>query len=81
MSLALGSIKAVSHSTAILVVEDFEPFRRLICIVLRDWSQDAIIYETADGLECVEKALWNLSGVRCVSQNWSRGDAHLSVPR
>jgi CheY-like chemotaxis protein len=40
----------------ILVAEDSEPFRRLICTALRRWSQHAIVSEAADGLESVEKA-------------------------
>lgn len=40
----------------ILVVEDSEPFRKLICIVLRHWSHEARVDQTADGLEGVEKA-------------------------
>jgi len=56
MSLEQGSKKAVSRSIGILVVEDFEPFRQLICIELRNWSQHAIVDETADGLESVGRA-------------------------
>jgi DNA-binding NarL/FixJ family response regulator len=56
MSLEQGSKKAVSPSIGILVVEDFEPLRQLICNVLRNWSQHAIVDETADGLESVERA-------------------------
>jgi DNA-binding NarL/FixJ family response regulator len=56
MCLLQGSREAFSRSISILVVEDFEPFRRLICVALRNWSQHAIIVESADGLESLEKA-------------------------
>jgi DNA-binding NarL/FixJ family response regulator len=51
-----ASKKAVSPSIGILVVEDFEPLRQLICNLLRNWSQHAIVDETGDGLESVERA-------------------------
>jgi PAS domain S-box-containing protein len=38
----------------ILVVEDYEPFRRVICSSLRE--RDFRVMETSDGLEAVEKA-------------------------
>jgi PAS domain S-box-containing protein len=38
----------------ILVVEDYEPFRQLICSSLRE--RDFRVIETSDGLEAVEKA-------------------------
>src|SRR5215471_7104732 len=38
----------------ILVVEDYEPFRRVICSTLRE--RDFRVTETSDGLEAVEKA-------------------------
>jgi DNA-binding NarL/FixJ family response regulator len=43
-------------STRVLVVEDFEPFRRLICSTLRQRPEFQIIDEVADGLEAVQKA-------------------------
>jgi DNA-binding NarL/FixJ family response regulator len=56
MSFVQDSAQAVSRAIGILIVEDFDPFRQLICIVLRQWSPDALITETADGLEGVEKS-------------------------
>jgi DNA-binding NarL/FixJ family response regulator len=38
------------------VVEDFEPFRRLICSTLRQRPEFQIVEEVADGLEAVQKA-------------------------
>ena len=40
----------------VLVVEDFEPFRRLICSMLRKMPGLQIIAEASDGLEAVRKA-------------------------
>jgi DNA-binding NarL/FixJ family response regulator len=40
----------------ILVVEDFEPFRRLVVSTLKQRSGSQIIYEVVDGLKAVEKA-------------------------
>ena len=39
-----------------LVIEDYEPFRRFICSTLRKRSGLQIVGETADGLEAVQKA-------------------------
>ena len=39
-----------------LVIEDYEPFRRFICSTLRKRSGLQIVGETADGLEAVRKA-------------------------
>jgi len=39
----------------ILVVEDYEPFRRFICSSLRQRTKSQIIDEAADGLEAVHK--------------------------
>ena len=39
-----------------LVIEDYEPFRRFICSMLRKRSGLQIVGETADGLEAVQKA-------------------------
>jgi CheY-like chemotaxis protein len=41
-------------SLKILVVEDYEPFRRAICSSLRE--KDFLVMESADGLEAIEKA-------------------------
>jgi len=40
----------------VLVVEDFEPFRRLICSTLGKRSEFQIVEEVADGLDAVQKA-------------------------
>jgi DNA-binding NarL/FixJ family response regulator len=40
----------------VLVIEDYEPFRRFICSTLRKRSGLQIVGETADGLEAVQKA-------------------------
>ena len=45
-----------TSSCRVLVVEDFEPFRRLICSMLRERPEFQIIEEVADGLEAVQKA-------------------------
>ena len=39
-----------------LVIEDYEPFRRVICSTLRKRSGLQIVGETADGSEAVQKA-------------------------
>ncbi|MGC1423464.1 MAG: response regulator [Terracidiphilus sp.] len=44
------------QSCRVLVVEDFEPFRRLICSTLRTRPEFQIIGEVADGLEAVQRA-------------------------
>ena len=43
-------------SVRVLVIEDYEPFRRFICSTLRERSGLQIVGETADGLEAVQKA-------------------------
>jgi len=43
-------------SSRVLVVEDYEPFRRFICSTLRKSSELDIVGEVADGLEAVQKA-------------------------
>ncbi len=43
-------------SVRVLVVEDFEPFRRLICSTLSKRPELQIVEEVADGLEAVQKA-------------------------
>jgi DNA-binding NarL/FixJ family response regulator len=40
----------------VLVVEDFEPFRRFVCSTLRRRTELQVICEVADGLEAVRKA-------------------------
>jgi DNA-binding NarL/FixJ family response regulator len=40
----------------VLVVDDYEPFRRLICSTLGRKPETQIVGETSDGLEAVHKA-------------------------
>jgi DNA-binding NarL/FixJ family response regulator len=40
----------------VLVVEDYEPFRRLVCSMLRKQHDLRIVGEASDGLEAVRKA-------------------------
>ncbi len=47
-----GTLAAVR----ILVVEDFEPFRRFICLTLGKQANLQVICEVSDGLEAVHKA-------------------------
>jgi len=42
-------------SSHILVVEDFEPFRRLVCSTLGKRPELQVIGEASDGLEAVQK--------------------------
>ncbi len=46
----------VSRAVRVLVVEDFEPFRRLICSMLGQRPNLQIVGEASDGLEAVRKA-------------------------
>lgn len=41
----------------ILVVEDFQPFRKFICSTLQQRNDLQVVGETADGLEAVQKAV------------------------
>ena len=43
-------------SRKVLVVDDFEPFRRFICSTLRNRTELQVICEVSDGLEAVRKA-------------------------
>jgi DNA-binding NarL/FixJ family response regulator len=43
-------------SSRVLVVEDFEPFRRFICSTLRESPEFQIVAEVTDGLEAVQIA-------------------------
>jgi DNA-binding NarL/FixJ family response regulator len=43
-------------SLRVLVVEDFEPFRRFVCSRVGDSSELQVICEVSDGLEAVQKA-------------------------
>jgi DNA-binding NarL/FixJ family response regulator len=38
------------------VVDDFEPFRRLICLILQNQPEVQVVCEVSDGLEAVQKA-------------------------
>jgi DNA-binding NarL/FixJ family response regulator len=44
------------RSFQILVVEDYEPFRRFICLALQQRAELHVIGEVSDGLEAVQKA-------------------------
>jgi DNA-binding NarL/FixJ family response regulator len=46
-------------SRSVLVVEDYEPFRRFICSTLEKRPELQIVGEASDGLEAVKKA-WDL---------------------
>jgi DNA-binding NarL/FixJ family response regulator len=43
-------------SVRVLVVDDFEPFRRIVVSTLQKDSELQVIFEAADGLEAVQKA-------------------------
>jgi DNA-binding NarL/FixJ family response regulator len=43
-------------SRSVLVVEDYEPFRRFICSMLGKTPQFQIVGEVSDGLQAVQKA-------------------------
>jgi CheY-like chemotaxis protein len=43
-------------SARILVVDDYEPFRRWRCVTLEAWPRFQVIGEASDGLEAVQKA-------------------------
>lgn len=40
----------------VLVVDDFEPFRRLVCSILKKKQDLQVICESCDGLDAVQKA-------------------------
>jgi len=46
----------LSPIVRVLVVEDFKPFRRLICSMISQMPQLQIVGEASDGLEAVRKA-------------------------
>jgi DNA-binding NarL/FixJ family response regulator len=48
--------RAEVSSIRVLVVEDYEPFRRLICSTLGKRANAQVICEVSDGLEAVQKA-------------------------
>jgi DNA-binding NarL/FixJ family response regulator len=43
-------------SVRVLVVEDFEPFRRFVCSTLGNRPEFQVVCEVSDGLEAVQKA-------------------------
>jgi DNA-binding NarL/FixJ family response regulator len=43
------------RSAKVLVVEDFEPFRQLICSLLRERTEFRLVSESSDGLEAIQK--------------------------
>ena len=45
-----------NESVRILVVDDFEPFRDVVCSMLREHSEFQVIAEASDGLAAVQKA-------------------------
>jgi len=45
-----------ASSIWVLVVEDFEPFRRFVCSTLTKRPEMQIVAEASDGLEAVQKA-------------------------
>ena len=51
-----GKARAEVSSIRVLVVEDYEPFRRLICSTLGKRANTLVICEVSDGLEAVQKA-------------------------
>ena len=45
-----------SSSIRVMVVEDFQPFRQLVCSKLEEHPELQVICEVTDGLEAVQKA-------------------------
>jgi DNA-binding NarL/FixJ family response regulator len=43
-------------SVRVLVVEDYEPFRRLVCSTLEKRAELRVVCEASDGLDAVQKA-------------------------
>lgn len=57
MGILTGFDDARSASSfKILVVEDYEPFRRLVCSMLKKRPEFEVVCEVSDGLEAVQKA-------------------------
>ena len=52
----ISSFDADRPSVRVLVVDDYEPFRRFVCSTLRKISELQIVGEASDGLEAVRKA-------------------------
>ena len=51
-----GKAGACMSSVRVLVVEDYEPFRRFICSTLGERPELRVICSVSDGLEAVQKA-------------------------
>ena len=47
---------AVVSRVRVLLVEDFEPFRRWVCLMLRNRPEVQVIAEASDGMEAVQMA-------------------------
>lgn len=45
-----------TSSIRVLIVDDFEPFRRLVCSILKNKQALQVICEACDGLAAVQKA-------------------------
>jgi len=45
-----------NHFVRVLLVDDYEPFRRFVCATLQARSELKVIGEASDGLEAVQKA-------------------------
>jgi DNA-binding NarL/FixJ family response regulator len=57
--LTVGSkqdIRSIVQSFKILIVDDFEPFRRLVSSILKERPEFRVIDEASDGLQAVQKA-------------------------
>ena len=52
----MGPAVTKKFSVRILLVDDFEPFRRLICSILKPKQDLSVVSEACDGLEAVRKA-------------------------
>jgi DNA-binding NarL/FixJ family response regulator len=52
----MASADAFHSSVRILVVDDFEPWRRQVCSILQTRAELRVVAEAADGLEAVQKA-------------------------
>lgn len=52
----MPSTDAFHSSVRILVVDDFEPWRRRICFMLQTRPELRVVAEVGDGLEAVQKA-------------------------
>lgn len=46
----------MGSTVAVLVVDDYEPFRRFVCSIIREMQDMQFIGEASDGLEAIRKA-------------------------